>query len=780
HNDLEDVGKDTYHHTFFEMLGNWSFGDYFKREAIAWAWELLTEVWGLDKSRLHATVFTGDPADGVERDEEAADLWRTVTDIDPEHIHYGDKKDNFWEMGETGPCGPCSEIHIDLTPDKSGAGLVNADDARVIEIWNLVFIQYNRSAGGTLSPLPSRHVDTGMGFERITAVLQGKTSNYDSDVFTPLFAAIAEVTGARPYGAKLDDAVDMAYRVIADHIRCLTFAITDGALPANEGRGYVLRRILRRAFRHGWQTLGRTEPFLHRLVPAVVDHMGEAFPELRKDPDRVAEVLREEEEGFARTIERGIDLFEQAAARGGDRIRGEDAFMLYDTYGFPLDLTQVMAQERGMAVDVKGFERRMEQARERSRAGAGGGDVKQSLVEIVQKGGMPATTFLGYNDVTEAEIEPTALKLLTHDDAERYTPAEHLIQGMDGAIALDQTPFYAEAGGQVGDTGMIQTAEGQTRFRVQDTIKVGDTTFHIGHMEAGKLDAGSAGKLKLTVDRDRREKIRANHTATHLLNLALRKHVGRNVDQRGSLVDDEKTRFDFSHNAAVNEQQLAEVEKTVNELIAEDLPVYADEAPQEEALKINGLRAVFGEKYPPRVRVVSVGQPVDEILAEPQSDEWQGRSIEFCGGTHLDRTGQAQAFTVISEEAVAKGVRRVTCLTGERAKEAQRTAERLERELQMLRAGDDDAAMQRDRSDASTVLQELNEATLPLTVRRRLGALVTEIQSRTRQQQKAESQAAERTIIDEARRIADSTEAGNGSAIVAKLEGADANALRSA
>ncbi len=782
HNDLEDVGKDTYHHTFFEMLGNWSFGDYFKREAIAWAWELLTDVWGLDKTRLHATVFAGDPADGVERDDEAANLWRTVTDIDPDHIHYGDKKDNFWEMGETGPCGPCSEIHIDLTPDRSGANLVNADDARVIEIWNLVFIQYNRSGGGggggggVLSPLPSKHVDTGMGFERITAVLQGKTSNYDTDVFTPLFDAISDVTGARPYTGKLDDATDMAYRVIADHVRCLTFAITDGAVPSNEGRGYVLRRILRRAFRHGWQTLGRTEPFLHRLVPAVVEHMGQAFPELNKNPDHVASVLRDEEQSFARTIDRGIDLFEQAASRGGDRIRGDDAFMLYDTYGFPLDLTQVMAEERGMIVDVAGFEKRMEEARQRSRAGAGGGDARQSLVEIVQRGDAPATRFLGYDGVTEAELAPTQLMLLTHED-DGYTRAEHLIQGMDGAIALDQSPFYAEAGGQVGDTGVIEAGNGNARFRVHDTVKVGETTFHLGHMEAGKLDTDNPPSLKLSVDRDRRDRIRANHTATHLLNFALRQHVAPNVDQRGSLVDDEKTRFDFSHNAALNEQQVEQVENTVNELINEDLPVYADEAPQEEALKITGLRAVFGEKYPPRVRVVAIGEPVEQILKNPDDERWRGRSIEFCGGTHLDRTGEAQAFTVVSEEAVAKGVRRVTCLTGERAAEAHRAAERLERELAMVKAGDQGAAAQRDRVDMSAVLQEINEATLPLVVRRRLSGLVAELQQQARQQAKAASQATAQSVIDEARRIADTAD---GSVIVAKFENADANALRSA
>jgi len=375
HNDLEDVGKDTYHHTFFEMLGNWSFGDYFKAEAIEWAWDLLTNVWGMPKDRLHATVFGGDEAEGLPPDTEAEELWKQVTDINPAHVSRWSKKDNFWEMGDTGPCGPCAEIHVDLTPDKSGANLVNADDPRVIEIWNLVFIQFNRDPAGKLEPLPAKHVDTGMGFERITAVLQNTGSNYDTDVFTPVFDAIGEVTKTRAYTSLLDDPIDMAYRVIADHIRCLTFALTDGAVPGNEGRGYVLRRILRRAVRHGWQTLGMHEPFLHQLVSAVVDSMSDAFPELHKAPQQVADLIREEEEAFERTLDRGIALFEQAAdkapAAAAGQIAGEDAFKLHDTFGFPLDLTQVMASERGMTVDVDGFNDLMEQAREKARAVGG-------------------------------------------------------------------------------------------------------------------------------------------------------------------------------------------------------------------------------------------------------------------------------------------------------------------------------------------------------------------------------------------------------------------------
>ncbi|MEX0741549.1 MAG: alanine--tRNA ligase, partial [Phycisphaeraceae bacterium] len=421
--DLEDVGKDTYHHTFFEMLGNWSFGDYFKTEAIDWAWQLLTEVWGLDHTRLYATYFEGNASEGLEPDHEARDLWLKY--LPPERVLPGDMKDNFWEMGETGPCGPCSEIHIDLTDDKTGGKLVNQDDPRAIEIWNLVFIQFNRSASGELSNLPSHHVDTGMGFERICAVIQGKNSNYDTDVFAPLFEAIREISGVRPYAGKMDDPIDTAYRVIADHARCLTFAIADGAMPSNDGRGYVLRRILRRAVRYGRQNLEIDDLFLYRLVQVVVDQMGDVFPELKDDPDHIATVVREEEESFGRTLDRGIELFERAADSATDkRISGEDAFRLYDTYGFPLDLTTLMAQERGMDVDERGFDDQMEKARKRSRAESGTGDgARQSLLELVQKEQLPATRFLGYK--TPVNDDGTPLRILAKTD-DHYEPVDAL------------------------------------------------------------------------------------------------------------------------------------------------------------------------------------------------------------------------------------------------------------------------------------------------------------------------------------------------------------------
>jgi alanyl-tRNA synthetase len=775
HNDLEDVGKDTYHHTFFEMLGNWSFGDYFKAEAIAWAWDLLTRVWGVDKSRLHATVFGGDPAEGLEPDTEAADLWRSVTDIDPSHIHFGSKKDNFWEMAETGPCGPCSEIHIDRTPDRSGGGLVNAGDPRVIEIWNLVFIQFNRDAAGKLTPLPAKHVDTGMGFERVCAVLQGKGSNYDTDVFTPIFAAIREVTGARPYGGALDDRVDIAYRVVADHIRCLTFALTDGAVPSNEGRGYVLRRILRRAARHGRQTLGTGRPFLWRLAPTVVDLMGGVFPELRVNPQRVVELIREEEESFGRTLDRGIELFNQAADRGGSRIAAEDAFKLHDTYGFPLDLTQVMAQERGLTVDVEGFARLMEEARQKARGVAGQVDPGQILIDILQREQPPATEFLGYEQ-TEASVQTFCLLYKLTDGG--WEPIRRACVGDRVIVVVGRTPFYAEAGGQVGDTGDIR-GPGDAVVRIVDTRKAGEVHFHFGTVEKGVFEACPPSRetpgvqLTLRVDPERRQRIMANHTGTHLVNRALRAVLGEHVQQKGSLVDGEKLRFDFSHPTALEEEQVSRVEELVNTDIGADLPVYADCAPQEQALKIRGLRAVFGEKYPSRVRVVSIGVPLSDLLADPTNARWYGYSIEFCGGTHLAKTGDAEGLVIVAEEAIAKGVRRVTALTGRAAHQAAARGELLLSRVQGLSA--------RQPDQLADALSELNDAIarqqLPLQARAQLREGIARLQAAVKQHEKSCGKRLAEQVVEVARKLA---EEAQGNLIVAAVEGADAGGLRTA
>ncbi|XAL99382.1 alanine--tRNA ligase [Phycisphaeraceae bacterium D3-23] len=827
HNDLDDVGKDTYHHTFFEMLGNWSFGDYFKKEAIEWAWELLVTQWKLDPERLYATYFEGDASEGLEPDHEARDLWRQF--LPEDHVQPGNKKDNFWEMGDTGPCGPCSELHYDRSPDKSGGHLVNADaQDTVVEIWNLVFIQFNRNQDGSLSSLPAKHVDTGMGFERIVRVLQGKDSNYDTDVFAPIFKEIEEITRARPYrpGADeeaLKDPINIAYRVIADHIRTLVFALSDGAHCGNEGRNYVLRSILRRAVRYGKQTLGVEEPFFYKLVPTVVKHFGETFPEIKAKQAEVEKELREEELGFRKTLDRGIALFDMAAAKShglalaalldytlvsvedhrnvddaalfafefrdkngaivDDAINSwegfaevgvtntsvvvaaEDAFKLHDTYGFPIGLTQLMAEERGLTVDLEGFEREMEKARKISRGGGEGAtDVKTLLTEIAQQSKLPATKFVGYQTIESDESEVVA----SYDLDEGKHVAVETVEGKHYAVVLTNTPFYAEAGGQVGDTGMIGRD-----FSVTDTIKIGDVYFHIGKMNpstAPGLESGDS--VAAAVSTDRRNLITANHTTTHIMNRALRSHVSDDANQKGSLVDDEKTRFDFSHNAPVTPEQLAAVEKQVNDDIAADLPVYAGYAPQEDALKINGLRAVFGEKYPPTVRVVSIGASVEDLLADPDNARWADLSIEFCGGTHLKKTGDAEGFVIVSEEGVAKGVRRITAITGAAAHKAQAAGEQLLARLSAIEGVE-------DADKLGAVVSEVQDAmasqTLPAVAKHRLRDGIERVQSVLKKLDKAKQKASAGAAVETARKLADEM---SGPVIVADLGVCDAAAIQ--
>jgi alanyl-tRNA synthetase len=681
HNDLDDVGKDTYHHTFFEMLGNWSFGDYFKKEAIAWAWELLTGVWGLDKGRLHATVFEG--GEGVPRDGEAFEFWKTQTDIDHGHIHWGSKKDNFWEMGETGPCGPCTEIHYDRTPDKTGGVLVNAGKPEVIEIWNLVFIQFNRDQEKKLTPLPAKHVDTGMGFERITAVLQQKDSNYDTDVFSPIFERIRKVTRARKYSGRLDDLVDTAYRVIADHIRTLTVALADGAMFSYEGRGYVLRRILRRAERFGKQYLGTKEPFLGDLVGVVASTLETVFPELRRTAN-IHDYIASEEESFLQTLDRGLKLFHEAAGRAKSQrtntISGEDAFVLHDTHGVYIDITQQMAAEAGLSLDLPGYEERMHQAKETSR----GAQKKQVVYGI--EGELPKTDdSLKYHPNWQGAEEATILGWI---EGNKFIQSGRLHAGRRVALILDRTNFYAEQGGQVGDKGRISASSGS--FKVEDTQGLGHCVIHVGSIEDRNqstewLEAGQ--EVRIVPNPSLRDDTMRNHTSTHLLNWALRKVLGEKVEQKGSLVDPGKTRFDFSHSDPLTRQEIAEVERLVNEMIYKDLPVHAVLLPLSVAKRIPGVRAVFGEKYPDPVRIVAIGlqkedfsgpfsYPVgDDVSSEELKSNLQGVShidaeefsIEFCGGTHLKRTGEAGFFKIVSQELVGKGVRRVTAVTGREA-----------------------------------------------------------------------------------------------------------------
>lgn len=625
HNDLEEVGRDTYHHTFFEMLGNWSFGDYYKKEAIMWAWELLTERWKLPKDKLYATVY--------QTDDEAAELWREVTDINPDHIMRFGEKENFWEMGDTGPCGPCSEIHIDLGPERCDKGHipghvcgVNQGCARFIELWNLVFIQYNRKADGSLEELPAKHVDTGMGFERIVSVLQNERSNYDIDLFRQIIKGIETVTN-QSY-AKPENQV--AFRVIADHIRALTFAIADGALPSNEGRGYVLRRILRRAARFG-RMLGMEEPFLYRVVPYLVTAMGEAYPEIKVKQNHCEMVIKAEEEGFNRTLDKGIELFEAIAAQlkkdGLKTIAGVDAFKLYDTYGFPLDLTQLMAEEKGLSVDIKGFEQEMEKQRTKARE-SGKFVMSEDATKWQTLKEIPHSKFRGYELLSEeAEL------CMVGEDENHWR------------LVFDETPFYAESGGQVGDVGTIE-AEGSV-LQVTDTIKLNDRIVHLVKKTA---QMPKAGRYTLKVDPERRRDTACNHSATHLLHAALRKVLGGHVNQSGSLVTPERLRFDFSHFEKVSEEKLAEVENLVNQAIAAAIPVCTEEKSYQEAIA-SGVTALFGEKYGDRVRVVSMGD----------------LSSELCGGTHVSNTAQIRLFRIISESSVATGIRRIEAVTGREA-----------------------------------------------------------------------------------------------------------------
>ncbi len=691
HNDLDDVGKDTYHHTFFEMMGNWSFGDYFKKEAISWAWELLTGVWGLDKSRLHVTVFEGDSKNNLGPDEEAAQFWRSETTVPHKNIHLGNKKDNFWEMGDTGPCGPCTEIHIDLTPDKSGASLVNKGSAQCIEIWNLVFIQFNRNPDGSLSQLPAKHVDTGMGFERVTAVLQGKNSNYDTDIFTPIFDAIRDMSGAKPYTGILLDHKDIAYRVIADHIRTLTFAITDGAVPSNEKRGYVLRSVLRRAERYGRQYLGFKQPFLHKLSSTVVQNMGSVFPELLVKPDSVSKIILEEEEGFLRTMERGLKLFQEVADRtiasGKKTIPGSDVFDLHTTYGFFTDITAQMASEVNLDIDFDGYQKLLDKFKIES------GKDRKTFVVTAIKGEIPtcdeSPKFLG--------LQSSATILGWIEDNIVYSQGS-LKQDQEVALLLDKSCFYAEQGGQVGDSGTIKTSTGT--FLVEDTQKLGNGVLHLGKLISGSFESGQSAHLFVDI---KREDIRRNHTATHLLNLALRQVLGNHIDQKGSLVDNEKNRFDFSHNQIITTDELKKIENIVNEIILDDLEVDCKIMPLDEAKKIPGVRAVFGEKYPDPVRVVSI--------VNPTNPQFLG-SVEFCGGTHLDRTIQAGMFKIIGQESVGKGVRRLTAITGKAAwNEFQKVSSSLDAIIEKLGSKNDNPidriqSLQDDLKATKTLLKQ--------------------------------------------------------------------------
>ena len=631
HNDLEEVGHDTYHHTMFEMLGNWSFGDYFKKEAINWAWEYLVDVLKLDPKRLYATVFEGSPAEGLSRDDEAAGYWEQY--LPKDHIINGNKHDNFWEMGDTGPCGPCSEIHIDLRPDEeraavSGAEMVNKDHPQVIEIWNLVFMQFNRKADGSLEPLPAKVIDTGMGFERLCMSLQGKTSNYDTDVFQPIIQVIASTTGTK-YGENKQQ--DIAMRVIADHIRTIAFSITDGQLPSNAKAGYVIRRILRRAVRYGYTFLGRREAFMYGLLPVLIETMGDAYPELVAQKTLIEKVIKEEEESFLRTLETGIRLLdkkiEETKGAGKTVISGVDAFTLYDTYGFPLDLTELILRENGMEVNIEEFNAEMQKQKERARNAAA---IETGDWVVLKEG---ESKFVGY-DLFECEAEILRYRKIKQKNKELFQ------------VVLDQTPFYAEMGGQVGDTGWLIADD--EKLDVIDTKRENNLPVHF----VARLPKDVTATFTAKINEKKRIQCECNHSATHLLHEALREVLGTHVEQKGSFVSPEALRFDFSHFQKVTDEEIRRVEKLVSEKIRANFPLEEHRNMPIAQAQALGAMALFGEKYGDEVRVVKYGS-----------------SIELCGGTHIPATGMIGSLRVVAESSIAAGVRRIEAVTAESAEE---------------------------------------------------------------------------------------------------------------
>jgi alanyl-tRNA synthetase len=778
HNDLEDVGLDTYHHTFFEMLGNWSFGDYFKKEAIEWAWELLVDRWKFPAQRLYATVYKPGPGEPSEFDQEAYDHWARLfreADLDPAvHIVNGGKADNFWMMGDTGPCGPCSEVHVDLTPDGETRGaLVNKEDPRCIEIWNLVFIQFNANPDATFTPLPQRHVDTGMGFERVTAIIQGTKnltdfsgtiSNYETDGFRPIFDELEKLSGKK-YASTLPDgdqsairnpqsAIDIAFRVIADHIRTLSFAIADGIIPSNEGRGYVLRRVLRRAVRYG-RTLGFHGPFFFKLVDVVAKTMGDVFPELRSKQKAIKETIRREEEAFNRTLDEGIFMFNAAMTFNAEKVKqglptektisAQFAFKLYDTYGFPLDLTELMARERGLTVDVAGFEKLMEEQRGRARRAQ-----KKEKISV-EEGELRAspTKFLGYDFLEAEAVVETVLP---------GTKAEEL------NVVLDKTPFYAEMGGQVGDYGLLhvpghdRTEIGQ--LRVIDTQKRGDVFVHRAKLLEGRApEPGEA--VRVSVDVDRRKSIQGHHTVTHLLHWALHEIVSRDATQKGSYVGPDKLTFDFS-SAALTPQQRVDVEKLVNEKIRENVPVSWTEIPYADVKKRSDIQQFFGEKYSDTVRVLQIG-------GEPRA--LNGYSMELCGGTHVRSTSEIGPFRIVKEEAIAAGVRRIEAVAGDAARAwADKEAARQQEKFEMLaRKKADAAALPAFESKAGTA-----EALKQIDAR---AAHLDKLDVDVREWEKKTTKTAEAQLQSRAATIANELAASHKNFCVAELPDADAKLL---
>ena len=749
------MGKDSYHHTFFEMLGNWSFGDYFKQETIAFSWNLLTKVYGLDPDRLYVTYFEGLPSGGLEPDLEAKEIWKSVG-VAEDHILPGDMKDNFWEMGDQGPCGPCSEVHYDRLGGRNAAHLVNQDDPNVLEIWNNVFIQYNREPDKSLKPLPNKHVDTGLGYERLVSVLQNKMSNYDTDVFTPLFATIQKITGAREYRGKFGDedvdGIDTAYRVVADHVRTLTFAIADGAAPNNDGRGYVVRRVLRRGARYARKYFDSPiGEFFSKIVPTLIEQMGDMFPEIKKKQSDVMEILNEEEESFAKTLDRGERQFEhyaqQSKLKDSKKLHGSDVWRLYDTFGFPVDLTRLMAEERGLEIDDKEFEEARLKAKEASKGEkkAAADTVALDVHDLDKLSKMKEVTKTDDNAKFGRENITAQVKQVYHK--KQFLPStEGIPKGEQIGLILDRTNFYAEQGGQENDTGKL-IIDGKAELEVQDVQAYAGYVLHTGYVKYGDLVVGN--EVICEYDELRRWPIRNNHTGTHILNFALREVLGDGIDQKGSLVAQEKLRFDFSHRQAVSEKELEEIEDVSTKYIRQNCQVYAKDVPLATAKDIMGVRAVFGETYPDPVRVVSVGVEVEELLANVKNPDWSKVSIEFCGGTHVAKTADIKELIIIEESGIAKGIRRIIAVTGEDAYNVQRVAEDFGERLSRLEKMPHGHEKEQEIKATTLDLNQLSiSAITKAKLRDRFGKIVKAQLDEQKAQQKAESKKVLDTIND--------------------------------
>lgn len=750
HNDLEDVGRDSYHHTFFEMLGNWSFGDYFKKEAIQMAWELLTNVYGLKADQLYVSYFGGSPERNMEPDLEAKQLWLDIG-VPEDHIVVGSYKDNFWEMGDQGPCGPCSEIHYDRIGGRNVRDLVNMDDPDVLEIWNLVFIQFNREADGSLRPLPAKHIDTGMGFERLVSALQDKRSNYDTDVFAPLFTKIQELTGRRAYegkfGAEDADGIDTAYRVVADHVRTLTFALADGGVPNNDGRGYVLRRILRRGARYVRKYFDvPIGTFFSSLAPTLIEQVGDMFPELAKNQADIFEILNEEEDSFARTLDRGEKLFEQYAARARQqnltKLDGKDVWRLYDTFGFPVDLTRLMAEEAGLTIDENEFEAARLASKEASKgtksvSGEALLKLDVHLLSELQNSQVPTTD----DDAKYGKGNVTATVLKVVDSTGFVSEVS---SGQTGLL-LDRTNFYAESGGQEYDAGKI-LIDGEAEFDVQNVQSYGGYVLHTGYLKYGSIKTGS--QVVVGYDVTRRASLQNNHTGTHVLNFGLREVLGDGIDQKGSLVAEDKLRFDFSHKQGVSLPELDKVEKLCSKYVKDNQTVFYKDVPLEKARAICGVRAVFGETYPDPVRVVSIGVPVDDLVSDPDNKKWHEYSIEFCGGTHVGKTGEIRELVIVEESGIAKGIRRIVAVTGSAAHDVQRVAHTFSQRLDELEAAIDAVPVAEAETQAKKLGVELKPLSVSVISKAALTERFNKLQKQITEKVKAQQKAQAKKVVD--------------------------------